>query len=108
VTPTTPDVRVAAIDGCSTGFLYCVSTTGVTGAGGARVADGYLARVKRHAPRNPVLVGFGIAGPEDARRVSRDADGVIIGSALIRKLAAGEGTASICLWVREVKDAMVA
>jgi tryptophan synthase alpha chain len=106
VTPTTPDERIVAIDNASTGFLYCVATTGVTGAGGGDVARGYLNRVRKHASRNPVLVGFGIAGAEDAQRVVRDADGVIIGSALIRKLAVGEAMGRIAGWVGEIKAAM--
>lgn len=106
VTPTTPGERIEAIDRQSNGFLYCVSTTGVTGAGGRDVSREYITRVKRHASKNPVLVGFGITDAADARRVSAEADGVIIGSALIRKLGEGVSVESIGRWVREIKEAI--
>lgn len=106
VTPTTPAERIEAIDRQSSGFLYCVSTTGVTGAGRADVPRDYIQHVKRHASRNPVLVGFGISGADDARRVAAKADGVIIGSALIRRLEEGASIESIGRWVREIKDAI--
>ncbi len=103
VTPTTPPERIRKIDAASEGFLYCVATTGVTGAGG-KAADGeYVARVKSNAPKNPVLVGFGISNPDDARRAAEHADGVIIGSALIKRLLAGEKAGESCRWVTEVK-----
>jgi len=47
-------------------------------------------RVKRNAKKNPVLVGFGIKTPTDAQRIAQHADGVIVGSALIQKIAQGE------------------
>jgi tryptophan synthase alpha chain len=78
----------------------------VTGAGGGDVSRDYLQHVKRHASRNPVLVGFGISGADDARRVSAEADGVIIGSALIKRLGEGANIESIGRWVRKIKDAI--
>jgi tryptophan synthase alpha chain len=106
VTPTTPQERIAAIDAASSGFLYCVATTGVTGGGGRAAADDYVARVRSGAKKNPVLVGFGIATPADARRASAHADGVIIGSALIARLTEGQSLDVICAWVRSLKEAL--
>ncbi len=104
--PTTPDDRLAAIDAASRGFLYCVSTTGVTGSAGKGSPDDFLARVRKNARRNPLLVGFGISTPEDARNAARLSDGVIIGSALIRRIARGESAAGISAWVRSIRDAL--
>jgi len=104
VAPTTPPERIRSIDAASSGFLYCVSTTGVTGASKAASRE-YLARVKAIA-KNPVLVGFGITGPDDAREASRSTDGVIIGSALIRRILASDPRESIYAWVRTVKEAL--
>ncbi|HVN48548.1 MAG TPA: tryptophan synthase subunit alpha [Bacteroidota bacterium] len=106
VSPTTEEKRIRELDAHSSGFLYCVSTTGVTGKGSASDIHAYVQRVKRNAKKNAVLVGFGIRTPEDAQRVSRDADGVIIGSALIQKLEAQTPLADIFKWVAEVKKAM--
>lgn len=87
VAPTTPDARMRAVDEASSGFVYCVSVTGVTGArDGADVAasvEGFKDRVKANIRKNPVQVGFGIRSHEDAKRMVSGFQGVIIGSALI-------------------------
>jgi tryptophan synthase alpha chain len=88
VTPTTPPERAAQIAARSTGFLYCVSVAGVTGARTA-LPDGLADRVQwlRTKTNVPILVGFGISTPEQARAVAAVADGVIVGSALVRLVA---------------------
>lgn len=88
VTPTTPPERAEAIARKSTGFLYCVSVAGVTGAR-TELPDGLIDRVKwlRTKTDVPILVGFGISTPEQARAVAAVADGVIVGSAVVRHLA---------------------
>ena len=88
VTPTTPPERAAAIAKQSTGFLYCVSVAGVTGAR-TSLPEGLVDRVRWLKTQTdvPVLVGFGIAAPEQARAVAEVADGVIVGSALVRRIA---------------------
>lgn len=88
VTPTTPPERAAAIARQSTGFLYCVSIAGVTGARSS-LPEGLVDRVRWLKTQTdvPVLVGFGIAAPEQARAVAEVADGVIVGSALVRRIA---------------------
>jgi tryptophan synthase alpha chain len=107
VTPTSSPERIRAIDETSRGFVYCVATTGVTGTAGKDPAREYVGNVRRHVRRNPLLVGFGISSPERARELSRDADGVIIGSALIRKIARWAGADDMSGWVRRYKDALV-
>lgn len=87
VAPTTPMQRVHRLARASRGFLYAVSLTGVTGPRRSlppQVTE-FLDRVRRASPR-PVAVGFGISTPEQARTLSRHADGVIVGSALIRAI----------------------
>ncbi|NCY03923.1 MAG: tryptophan synthase subunit alpha, partial [Planctomycetia bacterium] len=85
VTPTTPPDRAEAIARKSTGFLYCVSVAGVTGAR-SDLPPGLIERVRwlRTKTDVPILVGFGISTPEQARAVAAVADGVIVGSALVR------------------------
>jgi len=99
--PTTDRDRMVSIGRVARGFLYLVSTTGVTGSGGpdADVAD-YLARV-REACGQPACVGFGISDAATAARVCRHADGVVIGSALLRLVAAAPDGASAAAAVRE-------
>jgi tryptophan synthase alpha chain len=88
VTPTTPPERAEAIARKSTGFLYCVAVAGVTGAR-TELPAGLIERVQwlRTKTDVPILVGFGISSPEHVRAVARVADGVIVGSALVRHLA---------------------
>jgi len=84
VAPTTTGARLTHVAQHSTGFVYIVSLTGVTGAR-SRVAEGleaFLGRV-RAVTDKPLAVGFGISTPEQACRVGRMAEGVIVGSALI-------------------------
>ena len=88
VAPTTPPARIRRIARAASGFVYFVSMTGITGA---NLHD--LTAIKtgvsqiRAATRLPVAVGFGVATPEDAARVARLADGVVVGSAIVRALA---------------------
>jgi tryptophan synthase alpha chain len=92
VTPTTPPERAEAIAKKSTGFLYCVSVAGVTGAR-TDLPPGLVDRVKWLKTKTdvPILVGFGISGPEQVRAVAAVADGVIVGSALVRRIAEATG-----------------
>ncbi len=95
IAPTTPPGRAAAVAARSQGFVYYISRTGVTG-GETRLRDALSAEVAvlRDAASVPVAVGFGIATPEQAAAVGRVADGVVVGSALVRRLdEAGEDAA---------------
>ncbi len=87
VAPNTTDVRMKLADSKSEGFVYCVSVTGVTGArDGDEVSDSvtrFIDRVRQNVINNPVMVGFGIKSYEDAQRIASNADGFIVGSALI-------------------------
>ncbi|MEI7752028.1 MAG: tryptophan synthase subunit alpha [Candidatus Omnitrophota bacterium] len=90
VAPTTKDKRAKMLVGKSQGFIYYVSLRGVTGARKAIPADlkAHLAKLKRMTSK-PVLAGFGISTPEQARAISRMSDGVIVGSAVINHLKKG-------------------
>jgi len=92
VTPTTPPDRAAAIARKSTGFLYCVSVAGVTGAR-TDLPAGLVDRVRWLKTQTdvPILVGFGISSPEQVRAVAAVADGAIVGSALVRLVAESAG-----------------
>jgi tryptophan synthase alpha chain len=83
-TPTTDDKRLPAVLKNTSGFVYYVSITGITGAAApdpARVGDA-VARIKRHT-RLPVCVGFGVRSAKQARAIAAGADGVVVGSALV-------------------------
>jgi tryptophan synthase alpha chain len=88
VAPTSTKARVARAEAASSGFVYYVSRTGVTGVAPGRqgLPDGLVKEVKRVRKRLdlPLVVGFGIADPEVAAAVGRIADGVVVGSALVR------------------------
>lgn len=105
-TPTTPPGRIRQIDASSTGFVYCVSTTGVTGGTTAIAALDSVRAVRAHCRQNPTLVGFGIAEPGQARAFAREADGVIIGSALLRHLATDPRPAGLAAWTRGFRQAI--
>jgi tryptophan synthase alpha chain len=87
VTPTTPRERAIRIARTSTGFLYCVSVTGITGERD-RLPEDLLTRIQwlRGQTDLPLCVGFGISKPEHVRMLREVADGVIVASALVRKL----------------------
>jgi tryptophan synthase alpha chain len=111
--PTSDAERIAAAARAATGFLYFVSVTGVTGARKA-VADEIAPQVAavRSAASLPVVIGFGVSTPEDARALAPLADGVVVGSAIVRKIAEG-GTRNdrarrVVRLVRSLKSALSA
>jgi len=102
--PTSTPERLAKVGEMSSGFVYCVSTTGVTGERAelpTELAD-LVARVRANTPL-PVAVGFGVSTPEQARAVARVADGVVVGSALVRRQADVESLKQFC---EELADAV--
>ena len=87
-TPTTDDDRLPTVLAGSSGFVYYVSVAGVTGAGAATMdhVEEAVARLRRHTDL-PLCIGFGIRTPEHAAEVARRAEGAVVGSALIDKIA---------------------
>lgn len=92
--PTTPGPRLARLASQSRGFLYLVAVAGVTGTRSAAADElaSFVGRAREHTD-TPLYVGFGIDGPERAREAADVADGVIVGSALLRPLLEHDGTA---------------
>jgi tryptophan synthase alpha chain len=92
--PTTQPARLRMLARETRGFLYYVSLTGVTGAR-AELAQGIEEQVRRvrESSEIPVCVGFGVSRPEHARRVGAFADGVVVGSALVERIAAAGSAA---------------
>lgn len=97
VTPATPETDIQAIAARSRGFLYVMSvmaTTGTTNQGADAQRWTVAARARRRSPR-PVLIGFGIDTPDRAADAARHADGVIVASALMRRVLDGASSAAI-------------
>jgi len=80
----------------ATGFLYYISITGVTGTAAPKLADieKDLKKIRKISSL-PVAVGFGISRPEQAREIGKLADGVVVGSALVRLIAENAGNAEL-------------
>jgi tryptophan synthase alpha chain len=89
-TPTTDDKRLPAVLNNTSGFVYYVSITGITGtaAPDAGKVAAAVTRIKRHT-KLPVAVGFGVRSAEQARAIAEAADGVVVGSALVDAVRAG-------------------
>lgn len=83
-TPTTDDKRLPAVLNNTSGFVYYVSITGITGSAApdANKVSAAVARIKRHT-KLPVAVGFGVRSAEQARAIAENADGVVVGSAIV-------------------------
>lgn len=104
VAPTTPDERIAEIARVASGFLYCVSLTGVTGARSAlwEGLPSFLRRVRAHTDL-PLVVGFGISSAAHVRQVGEHADGAIVASALINAIDAAPPADQISTAVQFVR-----
>jgi tryptophan synthase alpha chain len=87
IAPTTPPERVKTLAQSSEGFIYMLSRTGVTGSHGAPSANLALQveAIRQHTD-TPICVGFGITTPEQAAEVAKSADGVIVGSAIVKQV----------------------
>ncbi|CAM3074471.1 tryptophan synthase subunit alpha [Paracoccus nototheniae] len=102
-TPTTDDRRLPAVVKNTSGFVYYVSVTGITGAAAANAADvaPEVARI-RAAANLPVVVGFGISTPEAAEAIASVADGVVVGSAIVKQIGEGRPVPEILAFVRDL------
>jgi len=99
-TPTTDDKRLPRVLQNTSGFVYYVSITGITGAAEAEATDvaPEVARIKSQTDL-PVIVGFGIKTPEKSRAIASVADGAVVGSAIVSKIGAGEPVAEVLEFV---------
>ncbi len=104
-TPTTDDRRLPRVLQNTSGFVYYVSITGITGAAAAQAAQvaPEVARIKA-ASGLPVVVGFGISTPEAAHELATIADGAVVGSAIVARLAAGKGVGDVLAFVASLAE----
>jgi tryptophan synthase alpha chain len=113
-TPTTDDKRLPAVLANTSGFVYYVSVTGITGSASAdsKVVGEAVSRIKRHTAL-PVCVGFGIRTAESARAIAANADGAVVGTALVDALRGsldsdGKATGKTVAAVAELASALAA
>jgi tryptophan synthase alpha chain len=92
-TPTTDDKRLPTVLTNTSGFVYYVSITGITGAAAPNpdAVKSAVARIKHHT-KLPVCVGFGVRTAEQARAIAQGADGVVVGSALVEAVRQSLGS----------------
>jgi len=104
-TPTTDDNRLPRVVQNTSGFVYYVSITGITGAAEAEAGDvaPEVTRIQK-ASGLPVIVGFGVNTPEKSEAIASVADGVVVGSAIVARIAAGDSTADVLAFVKTLSD----
>lgn len=108
--PTSTDERIEQVAKASTGFVYAVSRTGVTGTGStiSHSAEGLVARIRQHTD-TPVCVGFGVSTPGHVREVCSFADGAVVGSSVVKLIESswngGAGREELASYIRLLKDA---
>ena len=107
--PTSPPERIRLLTRRSQGFVYLVSVTGITGARASLAPDlaAFVRRVRAETDK-PLAVGFGISTPEQARQVASLADGVIVGSALVRLAAEEHRAERVHSFLVQMRRAIVA
>jgi tryptophan synthase alpha chain len=88
IAPTTPEDRIELIVRRATGFIYCVSREGVTGMQSkiSTTIGEMISRIRAHTDL-PIAIGFGISNPEQAAAVAREAEAVVVGSAIVNQIA---------------------
>ncbi|SFQ40065.1 tryptophan synthase, alpha chain [Roseivivax halotolerans] len=104
-TPTTDDKRLPKVLENTSGFVYYVSITGITGAAAAEAQE-VAPEVKRIKSQTdlPVIVGFGIRTPESAESIAGIADGCVVGSAIVGELASGRKVEDVLAFVKTLSD----
>ncbi|WP_120634317.1 tryptophan synthase subunit alpha [Ruegeria sp. EL01] len=104
-TPTTDNKRLPRVLQNTSGFVYYVSITGITGAAEAEAQNvgPEVARIKSQTDL-PVIVGFGINTPEKSRTIASVADGAVVGSAIVSQIGAGKSVAEVLAFVKTLSD----
>lgn len=108
IAPTSHD-RIKTIAAEANGFVYCVSSLGVTGMRNTITTDvGAMVKLVKAAKEIPACIGFGISNAETARKMAQSADGVIVGSAIVKLIGqyGEEAVPFVAQFVREIKDAL--
>ena len=112
IAPTTPKIRLRQIAATATGFLYYISITGVTGTAAPRIEDIKREVSKiRKVTKLPLAVGFGITNSKQAQEIAGIADGIVIGSAVVRLINENKNNPDlvkiVCHYVSEIKQALL-
>ncbi len=104
-TPTTDERRLPAVLQNTSGFVYYVSITGITGAAAAQAeaVAPEVARIKA-ATDLPVCVGFGVRTPENAAAIASIADGVVVGTAIVDRIGRGDSPAEVLAFVKTLAE----
>ncbi|MFY0661810.1 MAG: tryptophan synthase subunit alpha [Shimia sp.] len=104
-TPTTDDKRLPKVLQNTSGFVYYVSITGITGSAEAEATNvgPEVARIKSKTDL-PVIVGFGINTPEKAENIASVADGAVVGSAIVSQIAEGKSVNEVLAFVKSLAD----
>ena len=104
-TPTTDSNRLPKVLTNTSGFVYYVSINGITGAAAAKPEDvaPEVARIKSSTDL-PIIVGFGVNTPENARTIASIADGVVVGSAIVSQIAKGKSSEKVLEFVKSLSD----
>ncbi len=104
-TPTTDDKRLPKVLTNTSGFVYYVSITGITGAAEAQASDvgPEVARIKAKTDL-PIIVGFGVNTPEKAEAIASVADGTVVGSAIVNQIGSGKSTEEVLAFVKSLAD----
>jgi len=108
LSPASTEERIRLVTSRSSGFIYLVSLTGVTGARDklSEELESFVARVRKRTEK-PLCVGFGVSTPEQARRVARVADGVIVGSRIIQLLNEDKSLENARSFVESLREALL-
>jgi tryptophan synthase alpha chain len=108
LSPASTEERITLVTGRSSGFVYLVSLTGVTGARDMlpEELESFVARVRERTEK-PLCVGFGVSTPEQARRVGNVADGVIVGSRIMQLLDEDNPLGNACSFVKCLREALL-
>ncbi len=108
LSPASTEQRIRLVTGRSTGFIYLVSLTGVTGARDTTLPEeleSFVGGVKKRTEK-PLCVGFGVSTPEQARRVAAVADGVIVGSRIVQLLGKDRSLKNASSFVKSLREAL--
>ena len=104
-TPTTDDTRLPKVLQNTSGFVYYVSITGITGAAEAQATNvgPEVARIKSQTDL-PIIVGFGIKTPEQSEAIASVADGAVVGSAIVERIARGDSATDVLAFVKTLAN----
>jgi len=108
LSPASTEERIRLVVGKASGFIYLVSLTGVTGARDElpEELEGFVSRVRKRTEK-PLCIGFGVSTPEQARRIARVADGVIVGSRIIQLLDEDKSLENACSFIKCAREALL-